>query len=848
MKKILLLILLLSLSIFIPTILFSNNIDSWSTLSTNPMEVRNNSGMLVYNGQIYIIAGSDGTTYYKDVYRSSNGINWYSNTKNAQFGGRENFATFNYNFKMWVVGGNDAANNLKDVWSSYDGTTWTSNTLNAQFGERTKFLGYTTHKNYMYIIGGFDGSTYPKDVYRSANGSDWSAVTKNAEFSGGMKGTLVSDGVNLYLMGGDNGSGTYYNTIWKSTNDGVSWTNIGTANFGERSDFSYGYVNGKMYISSGYDGSAYLNDTWYSNNFINWTQDLDYINTISNTSSIVFNNKWFMFGGYDGSNYYNDVVMAQFSLGTPTITPTIQNTYTPTITSTITVTSTDTIITLPTDTPTTAWTQQIDSRIIYMPTPEWTQQTEISITNLTPYPTQVTTIWVSMINWPTLIPTLTYTNTVTQTPTSAITPYATYQPIIRYVASESDGYKNGMKVEFNKVTGTGDYSGINYNLRVKDLTYPNNTYSINLSNATDTTNALSGWITYDLTNLRYDYCYDIYLDISHPSWSATIGATPITLCPFETPTAFIGTPTASNTPDCSPPTATPTPQVTIVQTVTGKVAFFNPTAQPTNAIVDLTGSGYTWGTVSGVSATVRSLDGIFGWNTNAATAGDNNAGLMYVTNTASTIFIQELYTATGAGDRQVIVRQGAATIGTWFASWITNSWQGATYTNFQALAPFDFTANRWYRRTISYDYKPDTTTRVNEYIVIDNTTNTISSAQANSAVRLALTPPYIAVWALDTRGAGGTTGFITAHNLIAKSRYIKVVLPAIGYKVEILDGSDAEILCAETDISGIATMDGLNFKWGDFTGKIRITTPNGWVHTSDLMDICVGDVFTITLI
>ncbi len=856
-KKILLSMLLILFAIAT----YAYEISSWQILNNTTLPTRENPGVITYNGQIYVIAGYNATDgYFNDVWRSSNGINWYANTRNAQFEGRTNMAVYNHNNRLWVVGGTNTSTAFADAWySTNNGVSWNAATLNAQYLPRTSFWGYTTHKGYMYFTSGNVSGTYPKEVWRSSNGVSWEGVTLNASFDGGEYGALVSDGTNLYQFGGySTVVGDVTNKVWKSVDDGITWTLLGTANWSARQGFAHGYLNGRIWVTSGYGSSTYYQDTWYSDDWINWTQDLDALNTMTNLGSTIFLNKWLTIGGYNGTTYDNSVIMANIPLGTSTVTGTPTYTYTATFTHTFTNTSTDTSIV--TDTPTNTATF----------TPIWTQQSSIIVSNLTPqltqipYPTGIAiiseptpewtqpiplaTIWVSMINWPTLVPTLTATNTATQTPTAAITPYATYQPIIRYVASESDGYKNGMKIEFNKVTGVGDYSGIIYNLRVKDLMYPSNIYSVNLSNSIDTTNATSGWITYNLTNLRYNYCYEIYLDINHPSWAATISATPITLCPYETPTPFAGTPTASNTPDCSPPTATPTPQVTIVQTVTGLVAFFNPTAQPTNAIVDLTGSGYSWGSVSGVSATVRSLDGIFGWNTNAVTAGDNNAGLLYVTNTASTLFIQELYTATGAGDRQVLVRGGTATTGTWYASWITTSWYSATYANFNALAPFDFTANRWYRRTISYDYKPGTATRVNEYIVVDTVTNTISSAQSNSAVRLSLTPPYIAVWALDTRGTGGITGFITAHNLIAKSRYIKVVLPAIDYKVEILDSSDTEILCAETDVSGIAIMDGINFKWGDFMGKIRITTPNGWVYTSDLMAICVGDVFTLTLI
>lgn len=603
-KKILLSI---SLILFAMTT-YAYEISSWQVLNNSTLPTRENPGVITYNGQIYVVAGYNATDgYFNDVWRSSNGINWYANTRNAQFEGRTNMAVYNHNNRLWVVGGTNTSTAFADAWySTNNGVSWSAATRNAQYLPRTSFWGYTTHKGYMYFTSGNVSGTYPKEVWRSSNGVSWEGVTLNASFDGGEYGALVSDGTDLYQFGGySTVVGDVTNKVWKSTDDGITWTLLGTANWSARQGFAHGYLNGRIWVNSGYGASTYYKDTWYSDDWINWTQDLDALNTMTNLGSTIFLNKWLTIGGYNGTTYDNNVIMANIPLGTSTATGT--PTYTPTSTNTFTYTNTSTYTNIVSDTPTNTATV----------TPIWTQQSSIIVSNLTPqltqipYPTGIViiseptpewtqpiplaTIWVSMINWPTLVPTLTATGTATQTPTAAITPYATYQPIIRYVASESDGYKNGMKIEFNKVTGTGDYSGIIYNLRVKDLMYPNNIYSINLSNSIDAMNALSGWITYDLTNLRYDYCYEIYLDINHPSWAATISATPITLCPYETPTPFAGTPTATNSPDCTVATATPSPAITIAVTVGYVIYETNEGATPTDSYSGgATHSGGTW--------------------------------------------------------------------------------------------------------------------------------------------------------------------------------------------------------------------------------------------------------------
>ena len=87
---------------------------------------RNSHTAAVLGGNIYLIAGQNGTTAEKDVWRSTDrGVTWRRITANAAFGVRSNHSSAVLGDTMYVIGGYSGSNRkLNDVWKSTDGITW----------------------------------------------------------------------------------------------------------------------------------------------------------------------------------------------------------------------------------------------------------------------------------------------------------------------------------------------------------------------------------------------------------------------------------------------------------------------------------------------------------------------------------------------------------------------------------------------------------------------------------------------------------------------------------------------------------------------------------------------------
>jgi hypothetical protein len=109
-------------------------------------------------------------------------------------------------------------------------------------------------------------------------------------------------------MGGS-GAGTPLNDVWYS-NDGVTWTEVTTNPpmwFIRTTPASLVYDN-KMWVMGGYSWSC-QNDVWYSNDGISWVQATASADwpVRSSPASLVYDNKMWVLGGYSNGVALNDI-------------------------------------------------------------------------------------------------------------------------------------------------------------------------------------------------------------------------------------------------------------------------------------------------------------------------------------------------------------------------------------------------------------------------------------------------------------------------------------------------------------------------------------------------------------
>ncbi|MDN3715014.1 hypothetical protein [Vibrio breoganii] len=153
------------------------------------------------------------STFFNDVWRSEDGINW-TFLGNAPWQGRAGLSAVVKGSRIYVFGGSQNDDSaivggppvreyFNDVWSSVDGIHWKLETADAPWSKRAG-AATTVKDGYIYLIGGEAGFTcdsgapptgdeqgppadfqlcelpYFNDVWRSKNGKHWHLVTEDA--------------------------------------------------------------------------------------------------------------------------------------------------------------------------------------------------------------------------------------------------------------------------------------------------------------------------------------------------------------------------------------------------------------------------------------------------------------------------------------------------------------------------------------------------------------------------------------------------------------------------------------------------------------------------------------------
>jgi len=139
-----------------------------------------------------------------------------------------------------------------------------------------------THGDALYLIGGYNGSNSVNDVWTSTdNGVRWSEVLPDKanptpadnQFPRRSNHAVVSHGNALYVIGGNNGPTTHFNDVWKSTDNGRTWSEVlaNKANptsadnqFPRRGNHTAVVHGNALYVIGGWNSGNFFNDVWKS--------------------------------------------------------------------------------------------------------------------------------------------------------------------------------------------------------------------------------------------------------------------------------------------------------------------------------------------------------------------------------------------------------------------------------------------------------------------------------------------------------------------------------------------------------------------------------------------------------
>lgn len=217
------------------------------------------SEMVVYNGKIWAVKGS--------VWNSEDGVNWTKVLDQTPFGLRSYGETVVFNNKIFQLG------NGKDVWCTEDGVTWELIANQAPYGDRKNSF-VTVFNERLWLMGGYkeQANTPPEqgyanfttfnDVWVSSDGSNWELVTNNASWPARQWAIVKVFDNKMWIIGGySNKENTNLNDTWYSE-DGVNWTQFTSGlMYTPRHEPTVIPFNGSLYILAGNEHPV-LNDSW----------------------------------------------------------------------------------------------------------------------------------------------------------------------------------------------------------------------------------------------------------------------------------------------------------------------------------------------------------------------------------------------------------------------------------------------------------------------------------------------------------------------------------------------------------------------------------------------------------
>ena len=251
----------------------SGGFDEW--------EARAGHTSVVVNNRLWLIGGkkrlSSGTELpMNDVWSTSDGLTWTEEVSSAVWGARHGHSSALFNGLIYVLGGSDGTSLLADNWASADGINWSAVTSTG-----TKWSARERHKtvvfqNKLWVVGGFDGN-YLNDVWSSTDGLNWTLETSAPGWSPRAGHSLTVFNNQLWLMGGGDNTANQ-NDVWSSS-DGVNWTQVAAvAPWMIRNDHTCNAIKGRLWLTGGITtgyGVTGARDVWTSTDGVNWTQEPD---------------------------------------------------------------------------------------------------------------------------------------------------------------------------------------------------------------------------------------------------------------------------------------------------------------------------------------------------------------------------------------------------------------------------------------------------------------------------------------------------------------------------------------------------------------------------------------------
>lgn len=206
-----------------------------TTIVDTNLPARNGAEIIEFSGKYWFMGGKEPklgrSSFFNDIWNSTDGENWSLVTDSAPWSKRGNFNLFVFQNKLWLIGGIDNLQTLNDIWNTTDGITWQKITDHGPWQTRSS-MAVKIHDNKLYLVGGHTTTNWVlyQDIWESDNGVNWTHI---GEISDDLLGTSGNGGIqkhsftklnNEYFMisGQLSSSWAPLTSVLKST-DMVNW-------------------------------------------------------------------------------------------------------------------------------------------------------------------------------------------------------------------------------------------------------------------------------------------------------------------------------------------------------------------------------------------------------------------------------------------------------------------------------------------------------------------------------------------------------------------------------------------------------------------------------------------------
>ena len=247
---------------------------TWTPVSTTGLGYRlKPSGVLASDGSIVLMGGYGSD----DVVRSvDNGATWTLVNANPGWFGRHDFSSVVLpDGRIVMMGGQNNTDgiNLRDVWSSPDtGSAWTEVNANPAWLPRSMQSGVVTPDGNIVMTGGYNQTEgINNQTWLSKDGgATWILMNPSSGWETRRYHTSVAmpDG-SIVLMGGSNIQiNPPYQDVWRSTDDGATWTIVNAHPGWSARDSQASAVlpDGSIVLIGGaHSGTEYMADVWQYN-------------------------------------------------------------------------------------------------------------------------------------------------------------------------------------------------------------------------------------------------------------------------------------------------------------------------------------------------------------------------------------------------------------------------------------------------------------------------------------------------------------------------------------------------------------------------------------------------------